>query len=117
MSATETITTNPRILGLDPYVENGMGEEDLVTLVLPYIKSAREGVERLGQLLKTYGTYEPNGIAFADKEEVWWLETIGGHHWAAVRIPDDSYVVAPNRMNIDEFKFDNDDYMLSLIHI
>ena len=32
-----------------------MGEEDLVTLVLPYIKSAREGVERLGQLLKTYG--------------------------------------------------------------
>ena len=35
MSATETITTNPRILGLDPYVENGMGEEDLVTLVLP----------------------------------------------------------------------------------
>ncbi|KST84100.1 C69 family dipeptidase [Lactococcus lactis] len=113
MSATETITTNPRILGLDPYVENGMGEEDLVTLVLPYIKSAREGVERLGQLLKTYGTYEPNGIAFADKEEVWWLETIGGHHWAAVRIPDDSYVVAPNRMNIDEFKFDNDDYMCS----
>lgn len=113
MSATETITTNPRILGLDPYVENGMGEEDLVTLVLPYIKSAREGVERLGQLLTTYGTYEPNGIAFADNEEVWWLETIGGHHWAAVRIPDDSYVVAPNRMNIDEFKFDNDDYMCS----
>lgn len=67
----------------------------------------------MGQLLKTYGTYEPNGIAFADKEEVWWLETIGGHHWAAVRIPDDSYVVAPNRMNIDEFKFDNDDYMCS----
>lgn len=54
-----------------------------------------------------------NGIAFKDNEEVWWLETIGGHHWAAVRIPDDSYVVAPNRMNIDEFKFDNDDYMCS----
>ncbi|AYF99992.1 C69 family dipeptidase [Lactococcus allomyrinae] len=113
MSATETITTNPRILGLDPYVENGMGEEDLVTLVLPYITSARAGVERLGDLLTIYGTYEPNGIAFADNDEVWWLETIGGHHWAAVRIPDDSYVVAPNRMNIDEFKFDNDDYLCS----
>lgn len=107
MTATETITTNPRILGLDPYVDEGLGEEDLVTLVLPYIHSAREGVERLGDLLTTYGTYEPNGIAFNDKDEIWWLETIGGHHWAAVRIPDDSYVVAPNRMNIDTFDFDS----------
>lgn len=106
MSATETITINSRILGVDPYEEGGIGEEDMVTLVLPYIKSAREGVERLGALLEKYGTYESNGIAFADKEEVWWLETIGGHHWAAVRIPDDAYVVAPNRMNIDMFDFD-----------
>lgn len=113
MSATETITTNSRILGLDPYVENGLGEEDIVTLVLPYIDSARAGVERLGSLLSQYGTYEPNGIAFADHDEVWWLETIGGHHWAAVRIPDDSYVVAPNRMNIDAFDFDSHDTLCS----
>ncbi|MFV0559776.1 MAG: C69 family dipeptidase [Enterococcus sp.] len=113
MSATETITTNSRILAIDPYVENGIGEEDIVTLVLPYIHSAKEGVERLGELLKEYGTYEPNGIAFADKEEVWWLETIGGHHWAAVRIPDDAYVVAPNRMNIDTFDFDSNDTLYS----
>ncbi|WP_034992981.1 C69 family dipeptidase, partial [Liquorilactobacillus vini] len=37
MSATETITTNSRVLGADPYVMGGIGEEDLVTLVLPYI--------------------------------------------------------------------------------
>jgi dipeptidase len=113
MSATETITTNPRIQGLDPYVEGGIGEEDIVTLVLPYIHSAKEGVERMGSLLEEYGTYEPNGIAFSDKEEVWWLETIGGHHWAAVRIPDDAYVVAPNRMNIDHFDFDSADTLCS----
>lgn len=113
MSATETITTNPRIQGLDPYVEGGIGEEDIVTLVLPYIHSAKEGVERLGALLKEYGTYEPNGIAFSDQDEVWWLETIGGHHWAAVRIPDDAYVVAPNRMNIDDFDFDSEDTLCS----
>ena len=77
MSATETITTNSRILGIDPYVENGIGEEDIVTLVLPYIHSAREGVLRMGELLEEYGTYEPNGIAFSDMEEVWWLETMG----------------------------------------
>ncbi|WP_129045581.1 C69 family dipeptidase [Companilactobacillus metriopterae] len=113
MSATETITTNSRVLGFDPLVDGGIGEEDLVTLVLPYIHSAREGVERLGSLLEEFGTYETNGIAFSDHNEVWWLETIGGHHWAAVRIPDDAYVVAPNRMNIDDFDFDSADTLCS----
>ena len=113
MSATETITSNSRILGIDPYVEGGIGEEDMLTVVLPYIKSAKEGVERLGALLEELGTYEPNGIAFSDNEEIWWLETIGGHHWAAVRIPDDAYVVAPNRMNITDFDFEAPDTMCS----
>lgn len=113
MSATETITSNSRILGIDPYVAGGIGEEDLLTLTLPYIKSAREGVERLGQLLETYGTYEPNGVAFSDKEEIWWFETLAGHHWAAIRIPDDAYVIAPNRLNIDTFDFDSPDTMYS----
>lgn len=106
MSGTETITTNSRILGLDPYnKKNGIGEEDFVTLVLPYIDSARAGVLRLGKLLEKYGTYEPNAISFGDQDEVWYMETIGGHHWAAVRIPDDAYVIAPNRFNITDFDF------------
>ena len=115
MSATETITTNPLVLGADPYVvykeakgknkevPGGIGEEDLVVLVLPYIKSAREGVLRLGSLLEKYGTYESNGIAFNDENEVWWLETIGGHHWIAKRVKDDEYVMMPNQFGIDSF--------------
>lgn len=105
MTATETITTNARILGIDPLTPQGIGEEDMLTLVLPYIHSAKEGVTRLGWLLETYGTYESNAIAFSDKEEIWYLETLGGHHWAAIRIPDDAYVIAPNRLNIDQFDF------------
>lgn len=101
MTATETITSNPRVLGADPLVKGGIGEEDIVCLVLPYIHSAREGVERLGSLLETYGTYEMNGIAFSDVDEIWWLETIGGHHWMARRVPDDCYVVMPNQQGID----------------
>ncbi len=118
MTATETITTNPRVLGADPLVrlhkdENGkeipggIGEEDIVYLVLPYIKSAREGVYRLGKLLEEYGTYESNGIAFSDKDEIWYLETIGGHHYIARKVPDDVYVVMPNQFGIDEFDFDD----------
>ncbi len=120
MTATETITTNPRVLGADPYVRyqkkegrrgkeqpGGLGEEDLVSVVIPYIRSAREGVERLGALLEQYGTYEPNGIAFSDKDEIWWMETIGGHHWIACRVPDDRYVIMPNQFGMDHFDFDD----------
>lgn len=119
MSATETITSNERVYAADPLVEyvpkkgkakekaGGIGEEDLVCLVLPYIRSAREGVLRLGSLLEEYGTYENNGIAFSDADEIWWLETIGGHHWIARRVPDDRYVVMPNQFGLDHFDFED----------
>ena len=119
MTATETITSNPRVLGADPLVVyqpardgqpevlGGIGEEDIVYLVLPYIHSAREGVLRLGKLLEEYGTYEMNGIAFQDVDEIWWLETIGGHHWIARRVPDDAYVVMPNQFGIDAFDLED----------
>lgn len=107
MSATETITSNERILGADPLVDCGIGEEDIYTIVMPYIASAHEGVTFLGNLLEKYGTYEMNGIAFQDENEIWWLETIGGHHWMARRVPDDSYVIMPNQLGIDKFDFDD----------
>lgn len=119
MTATETLTTNARVAGGDPLVvyrkaqgdqpeiKGGIGEEDLVTIVLPYISSAREGVQRLGNLLETYGTYEMNGIAFQDETEIWWLETIGGHNWIAKRVPDNEYVVMPNQLGIDSFDLED----------
>lgn len=105
MSETETLTSNPRVLGADPLVKGGIGEEDMLTIVLPYIRSAREGVKRLGSLLEEFGTYEINGIGFQDVDEIWWLESIGGHHWIAKRVPDDAYVVMPNQQGIDFFDF------------
>lgn len=113
MSATETSTTNSRIWGIDPLVKAGIGEEDFVTIVLPYIHSAREGVKLLGSYLAKYGTYESNGVAFSDKDEVWYMETIGGHHWAAKRVPDDCYVAAPNWFSITDFDFKSADTMAS----
>lgn len=125
MSATETLTTNERVLGADPFVEyraargregdsdyepavpGGIGEEDFLTIVLPYVTTAREGVQRLGDLLKEYGTYEMNGVAFSDADEIWWMETVGGHHWIAKRVPDEAYVTMPNQLGIDEFDLDD----------
>ena len=136
MSATETIAVNERVLGADPMVElkpavsepnspdyqaeqpGGIGEEDIITLVLPYVATAREGVARLGELLETYGTYESNGVIISDVDEIWYVETIGGHHWIAKRVPDEAYVTMPNQLGIDEFDLedalgDQEEYMCS----
>lgn len=135
MTATETITSNPRVLGADPLVEyqkkwesenlyfgtdsvieeegsdeekaGGIGEEDLVVITLPYVKTAREGVRRLGALHEKYGTYEENGIGISDKDEVWWFESVGGHHWIARKVDDDGIVVMPNQLGIDSLDIDD----------
>ena len=121
MSATETIAVNERVLAADPLVAlqpadeangkpetpGGIGEEDIITLVLPYVNTAREGVKRLAELLETYGTYESNGIIISDVDEIWYVETIGGHHWIAKRVPDEAYVTMPNQLGIDEFDLDD----------
>ena len=120
MTATETITSNPRVLSADPLVvyketksrrekevPGGIGEEDIVLLVLPYVHTAREGVQRLAELLEKYGTYESNGIAINDENEVWWLETIGGHHWMARKVPDDMVAIAPNQFAMDGFDLED----------
>lgn len=109
MSSTETEATNARCLGHDPLVKNGINEDSMPYLVLPFIKTAREGVKRLGQLIEKYGTGECNGIAFADHNEVWYFETGAGHQWVAARVPDDAYAICPNIMVIQKIDFDDPD--------
>lgn len=112
MSATESAYCNARVLAADPYVQDGIGEEAMVTVTLPYIHSAREGVERLGHIIEEHGTYETNGILFSDQEEVWYMETGAGHYWVAQRIPDDAYAVVANQLAIQEIdRADHENFM------
>lgn len=114
MSATESAYANPRVLAYDPLNPKGIGEEAMVTVVLPYIHSAREGVARLGQIVAEYGTSESNGILFADQQEAWYMETGSGHQWVAARIPDDNYAVIANELTIEEIDFeDTDNFMFN----
>lgn len=114
MSATESTYSNERVLGADPLVKDGLGEEAMVTVVLPYVKTAREGVARLGQLIEQYGTNESNGILFADQQEAWYLETGAGHYWVAQRIPANAYAVVANQMAIQAVDFaDADNFMFA----
>ncbi|AUI70916.1 C69 family dipeptidase [Companilactobacillus alimentarius] len=112
MSATESAYSNQRVLGVDPLVENGIGEEAMITVVLPYVKTAREGVLRLGEIVEKYGTCETNGVLFSDQNEVWYFENGSGHYWVAQRIPDDSYAVVANQLAIQEIDFNDENNFL-----
>ena len=113
MSATESAYANARVLAGDPFVPDGILEEAMVTVVLPYCHSAREGVKRLGEIISAQGTGEANGVLFADHAEAWYMEIGSGHHWVAERIPDDSYAVVANQLSIEAIDFDSADYLTS----
>lgn len=112
MSATESTAANDTVLGADPFVKDGIGEEAMINVVLPYVKSAREGVQRLGQIIEKYGTCEANGILFADVNEAWYMETGAGHQWVAERIPDNAYVVIANQSAIENVNFNDPKHFL-----
>ena len=97
MSATESIFSNDEVLKHDPLVENGVAENSVFNITLPYVHTAREGVERLGMLIEKYGIAEGFGIGFVDSKEIWYLETACGHRWLACRMPKDQYFVTGNQ--------------------
>lgn len=112
MSCTESTYGNERTLAFDPLVKDGLDEDCMQTSVLPYIHSARDGVRYLGKLIAKYGSPAGNSVLFSDKDEIWYMEIVTGHHWVAERIPDDCYAATGNRVAIEQVDFDNPDYFM-----
>ena len=114
MSATESIFSNDEVLKHDPLVENGVAENSVFNITLPYIRTAREGVERLGMLIEKYGIAEGFGIGFVDSKEIWYLETACGHRWLACRMPKDQYFVTGNQSRFRTYDpNDKENYLAS----
>ena len=114
MSATESIFSSDEILKHDPLVENGVAENSVFNITLPYVHTAREGVERLGMLIEKYGIAEGFGIGFVDSKEIWYLETACGHRWLACRMPKEQYFVTGNQSRFRTYDpNDKENYLAS----
>ena len=114
MSATESIFSSDEILKHDPLVENGVAENSVFNITLPYVHTAREGVERLGMLIEKHGIAEGFGIGFVDSKEIWYLETACGHRWLACRMPKDQYFVTGNQSRFRTYDpNDKENYLAS----
>ena len=114
MSATESIFSSDEVLKHDPLVENGVAENSVFNITLPYVHTAREGVERLGMLIEKHGIAEGFGIGFVDSKEIWYLETACGHRWLACRMPKDQYFVTGNQSRFRTYApNDKENYLAS----
>ena len=83
MTATVTAESSDAAMEADPLTDNGIYESSIVTVVLPRIKTAREGVELIGKIMDEKGCQEGAVVLLADKDEIWYMELLSGHQYCA----------------------------------
>ncbi|MCD8194605.1 MAG: C69 family dipeptidase [Tannerellaceae bacterium] len=84
----------------------------LIYITLQRAKTAREAIQVMTDLVKTYGYYSGGEtFSIADKNEAWVMEMIGkgpgnkGAVWVAIRIPDDCISAHANQARIQQIPF------------
>lgn len=95
--------------------KDGLEADDLTMLVLERGKTARQSIEMLGEIIKTYGfsVSSIDGAAgsvvvgIADPQEGYWFEISPGGHWVAKRVPDNMISTRPNCFGTQEVDFDD----------
>ena len=96
MIATVTAIPNKKVLTTDPLKADGLPEAAMLDVILPRVKTAREGVELLAKVIEEKGSAEGNVVVFADQNETWYMEILSGHQYVAVKVPEDKYAVFAN---------------------
>lgn len=102
VSATVSTSYNANAKAADPLVSTGICEISLTSVILMSADSARDGVEKLAAIIDTYGSGECNSFTISDANEVWDFETLSGHQYVAMKMPDDKVSVNPNMVVMNE---------------
>ena len=113
ISATVSAKANKAIQKVDPYVEKGLAESIMTTVVLPHVKTAREGVELIAEIVKKQGAAEGNIVTIADKTGVWYMEILSGHQYVAIKYPDDKYSIFPNTFFLGSVDFNDKENVIA----
>lgn len=96
----------------DPLVDTGVTAE-IRYIALQRSRTARECVEKIGELYNKYGISHPYGFAVADSREIWYIEAGGGNHWVAIKVPENAVWIQGNSYRIDKVNPKNQDVLTS----
>ena len=97
ITATVSTSTCDAWREADPFVEPGLREAILAAAVAAVATSARDAVDVLLEYVDTYGSEEGNTVMITDQSEAWIVEIYGGHHYCAMKMPDDKVAVYGNQ--------------------
>ena len=99
VSVTGTVSTSTcdAWRSADPFIEPGLREAILAAAVAAVSKTAREAVDVLLGYVDEYGSEEGNTVMINDQNEAWYIEIYSGHHYCAMKMPDDKVAVYGNQ--------------------
>lgn len=96
ITATVSTSTCEAWEKADPFIEPGLREAILSASVAAVSTSAREAVDVLLGYVDQYGSEEGNTVMINDQKEAWIVEIYSGHHYCAMKMPDDKVAVFGN---------------------
>lgn len=96
VSATETLYASAAIEEADPYVDTGIEEAEITTVLLSEAATAKEALDLLLSIYETSGCCGGSGIFLADDKEVWYVENTSGTQYIAVKLTADMAFAQPN---------------------
>ncbi len=82
-------------------------------LIAERAKTAREGVEIAGEIIRQVGYPSSRTLVIADPQEAWLLSISRGKNWVAQRVGDDQVVLLPNVYIIGEINLQDKDNCLA----
>ncbi|NPV69121.1 MAG: hypothetical protein HPY55_00565 [Firmicutes bacterium] len=92
----------PEETAWEPPIAGGVIWSEFTHLVLERARTAREGVEIMGELCEKYHLSSDPGTMFAiaDPNEGWWIEIARDGQWIAQRVPNDAAVMRANSYRV-----------------
>jgi dipeptidase len=96
--------------GIDP--AGKWMEQTMTTVLLAECATAQEALKVMGEIVETQGM-DNSLLMFADKDEAWIAEALGGSRWVATRVPDDCFAVIANATVTDRLPDNPEHYRIS----
>ena len=89
ISATQSLDATPAVRAVDPYVDEGLSEGEIPTILLSECKNAREAVKLLKSMVETDGLHQEGfGVMICDQHEQWYAEAVASHYFLAMPFPE-----------------------------
>lgn len=117
VSATESLYGMDAVLDVDPYVDDGIEEAEITTVLLSEASTAREGVELLASIYDNAGAAGGSGVFIADQNETWFVENLTGHEYIALKLSSSVVFMQPNIAAIGKIDLDDTDNVIASANV